>query len=106
MFANMTEGEVSEVNVVIKADVQGSVEAICDALVKLSTEEVKVKIVGSGVGVASPRPTPPRLPRPAPSWWASTSVPTPLPARSSRPSLDLRYYSVIYDLLDEVRSRP
>ena len=45
MFANMTEGEVSEVNVVIKADVQGSVEAICDALVKLSTDEVKVKIV-------------------------------------------------------------
>lgn len=50
MFANMTEGEVHEVNVVLKADVQGSVEAISDSLLKLSTDEVKVKIIGSGVG--------------------------------------------------------
>jgi len=50
MFANMTEGEVSELNIVLKADVQGSVEAISDSLQKLSTDEVKVKIVGSGVG--------------------------------------------------------
>ncbi len=47
MFANMTEGEVHEV---LKADVQGSVEAISDSLLKLSTDEVKVKIIGSGVG--------------------------------------------------------
>lgn len=46
----MTEGEVHEVNVVLKADVQGSVEAISDSLLKLSTDEVKVKIIGSGVG--------------------------------------------------------
>ncbi|MCZ3003974.1 hypothetical protein NYY90_20550, partial [Acinetobacter baumannii] len=50
MFANMTEGEVSELNIVIKSDVQGSCEAICDSLEKLSTDEVKVRIVGSGVG--------------------------------------------------------
>ncbi len=41
MFANMTEGEVHEVNIVLKADVQGSVEAISDSLLKLSTDEVK-----------------------------------------------------------------
>ena len=46
MFANMTEGEVHEVNIVLKADVQGSVEAISDSLLKLSTDEVKVKIIG------------------------------------------------------------
>mgnify|MGYP002226240723 CR=1 FL=1 len=40
----------NEVNVVLKADVQGSVEAISDSLLKLSTDEVKVKIIGSGVG--------------------------------------------------------
>src|SRR5690606_34801149 len=50
MFANMTEGDVSELNIVLKADVQGSVEAITESLMKLSTDEVKVKIVGSGVG--------------------------------------------------------
>ncbi|MDU6435326.1 MAG: translation initiation factor IF-2, partial [Pantoea sp.] len=43
MFANMTEGEVSELNIVLKSDVQGSVEAISDSLLKLSTDEVKVK---------------------------------------------------------------
>ncbi len=41
MFANMTEGEVHEVNIVLKADVQGSVEAISDSLLKLSTDELK-----------------------------------------------------------------
>ena len=50
MFANMTDGEVSELNIVLKSDVQGSCEAISDSLLKLSTDEVKVKIVGSGVG--------------------------------------------------------
>ena len=50
MFANMEAGDVSELNIVLKADVQGSVEAISDSLTKLSTSEVKVNIVGSGVG--------------------------------------------------------
>jgi translation initiation factor IF-2 len=50
MFSQMEEGEVSVLNIVLKADVQGSVEAISEALEKLSTEEVKVKIVASGVG--------------------------------------------------------
>ncbi|MFB1000413.1 MAG: translation initiation factor IF-2, partial [Colwellia sp.] len=50
MFASMAEGDISEVNVVIKSDVQGSLEAISDSLLKLSTDEVKVKIIGSGVG--------------------------------------------------------
>ena len=50
MFANMATGEVSEVNVVLKSDVQGSLEAISDSLLKLSTDEVKVRIIGSGVG--------------------------------------------------------
>merc|ERR1712078_374524 len=50
MFANMESGDVSELNIVLKADVQGSVEAISESLVKLSTSEVKVNIVGSGVG--------------------------------------------------------
>lgn len=49
MFSNMAEGDVAELNVIVKADVQGSVEAIVQALHELSTAEVKVKVVGSGV---------------------------------------------------------
>ncbi|MFP3526240.1 translation initiation factor IF-2, partial [Pantoea sp. SIMBA_072] len=50
MFADMAEGDVAELNIVLKSDVQGSLEAISDALTKLSTDEVKVNIIGSGVG--------------------------------------------------------
>ena len=103
MFANMTEGEVSEVNVVIKADVQGSVEAICDALVKLSTEEVKVKIVGSGVGGITE--TDATLAAASSAILVGFNVRADASARKviEAESLDLRYYSVIYDLLDEVK---
>ena len=50
MFDAMTEGEVAEVNILIKSDVQGSAEAIRDALNKLSTDEVRVKMIATGVG--------------------------------------------------------
>jgi translation initiation factor IF-2 len=50
LFSQMGEGEISTVNILLKTDVQGSLEALSDALVKLSTDEVKVKIVASGVG--------------------------------------------------------
>ena len=103
MFANMTEGEVSEVNVVIKADVQGSVEAICDALVKLSTDEVKVKIVGSGVGGITE--TDATLAAASSAILVGFNVRADASARKviEAESLDLRYYSVIYDLIDEVK---
>ncbi|MGY6038565.1 translation initiation factor IF-2 [Aeromonas sp. AE23HZ002T15] len=103
MFANMTEGEVSEVNVVIKADVQGSVEAICDALVKLSTDEVKVKIVGSGVGGITE--TDATLAAASSAILVGFNVRADASARKviDAESLDLRYYSVIYDLIDEVK---
>lgn len=103
MFANMTEGEVSEVNVVIKADVQGSVQAICDALVQLSTEEVKVKIVGSGVGGITE--TDATLAAASSAILVGFNVRADASARKviEAESLDLRYYSVIYDLIDEVK---
>ncbi|MGY3892526.1 translation initiation factor IF-2 [Aeromonas enterica] len=103
MFANMTEGEVSEVNVVIKADVQGSVQAICDALVQLSTDEVKVKIVGSGVGGITE--TDATLAAASSAILVGFNVRADASARKviESESLDLRYYSVIYDLIDEVK---
>ncbi|PBO10492.1 translation initiation factor IF-2 [Aeromonas salmonicida] len=103
MFANMTEGEVSEVNVVIKADVQGSVQAICDALVQLSTDEVKVKIVGSGVGGITE--TDATLAAASCAILVGFNVRADASARKviESESLDLRYYSVIYDLIDEVK---
>lgn len=103
MFANMTEGEVSELNIVLKSDVQGSAEAISDALVKLSSDEVKVKMVGSGVGGITE--TDATLAAASNAILLGFNVRADASARRviEAENLDLRYYSVIYDLIDEVK---
>lgn len=103
MFANMAEGDVSELNIVMKADVQGSVEAINDALLKLSTDEVKVKIIGSGVGGITE--TDATLAAASNAILLGFNVRADASARKivENENLDLRYYSVIYDLIDEVK---
>jgi translation initiation factor IF-2 len=104
MFSNMTAGEVAELNVVLKADVQGSVEAIADSLRNLSTEEVKVNIVGSGVGGITE--TDASLAAASNAILLGFNVRADATARRmvEAESLDLRYYSIIYQLIDEVKA--
>ncbi len=103
MFSNMAAGDVAELNIVLKADVQGSVEAIADSLVKLSTEEVKVNIVGSGVGGITE--TDAVLAAASNAIILGFNVRADASARRTieAESLDLRYYSIIYQLIDEVK---
>ncbi|MFT4940828.1 MAG: translation initiation factor IF-2 [Paraglaciecola sp.] len=103
MFANMEAGDVSELNVVLKADVQGSVEAISESLTKLSTDEVKVNIVGSGVGGITE--TDASLAAASNAIVIGFNVRADASARRIIESneIDLRYYSIIYQLLDEVK---
>ncbi len=103
MFANMSAGEVAELNVVLKADVQGSVEAIADSLRKLSTDEVKVNIVGSGVGGITE--TDAVLAAASNAIILGFNVRADTSARRTVEieNLDLRYYSIIYQLIDEVK---
>ncbi|SJN53996.1 Translation initiation factor IF-2 [Vibrio ruber DSM 16370] len=103
MFSNMTAGEVAELNIVLKADVQGSVEAISDALIKLSTDEVKVNIVGSGVGGITE--TDATLAAASNAIVLGFNVRADASARRTieAENLDLRYYSIIYQLIDEVK---
>ncbi|MFT4925195.1 MAG: translation initiation factor IF-2 [Phenylobacterium sp.] len=103
MFANVQAGEVSELNLVIKSDVQGSLEAISDALLKLSTEEVKVKIIGSGVGGITE--TDATLAEASNAIVIGFNVRADAVARKviEAASVDLRYYSIIYNLIDEVK---
>ena len=104
MFNQMQEGEVATLNIVLKADVQGSVEAISDALTKLSTDEVRVKIVSSGVGGITESD--------ANLAMASNAIMIGFNVRADsvakrlidEEDVDLHYYSVIYDLIDEVKS--
>lgn len=103
MFANMEAGVVAECNVVLKADVQGSVEAIADSLLKLSTDEVKVNIIGSGVGGITE--TDASLAAASNAILLGFNVRADASARRAieNESLDLRYYSIIYQLIDEVK---
>ena len=103
MFVNMAAGEISEVNVVLKSDVQGSLEAISDSLIKLSTDEVKVNIIGSGVGGITE--TDATLAAASNAIVVGFNVRADVAARKviDAEKIDLRYYSVIYSLIDEVK---
>jgi translation initiation factor IF-2 len=104
MFAHMEEGEVQELNIVLKADVQGSLEAICDSLTGLSTAEVKVNIIARGVGALTE--TDATLAAASNGIMVGFNVRADAQARKTieAESVDLRYYSIIYNLIDEVRA--
>ncbi|WP_416138988.1 translation initiation factor IF-2 [Halomonas sp. HK25] len=103
MFSQMGQDEVAKVNVVLKADVQGSLEAIKGALEELSTDEVQVAVVSSGVGGITG--TDANLALASEAIVMGFNVRADAAAREiiEREGLDLRYYSVIYQLIDEVK---
>jgi translation initiation factor IF-2 len=103
MFANMESGDVSDLNVVLKADVQGSIEAISESLTKLSTDEVKVNIIGTGVGGITE--TDASLAAASNAIIVGFNVRADASARRTveAEEIDLRYYSIIYELIDEVK---
>jgi translation initiation factor IF-2 len=103
MFNRLEEGHVGVVNLVLKADVQGSVEAITDALVSLSTSEVRVKMVASGVGGISESDA--NLAAASNAIVMGFNVRADVGAKRviDEQGVDLHYYSVIYELIDEVK---
>ncbi|QEH47362.1 translation initiation factor IF-2 [Aggregatibacter actinomycetemcomitans] len=104
MFSNMAEGDMAELNVIVKADVQGSVEAIVQSLMELSTDEVKVKVVGSGVGGITE--TDATLAAASNAIIVGFNVRADGSARRiiESENIDLRYYSIIYELLNEIKA--
>jgi len=103
MFTQMQEGDVQQVNLLIKADVQGSVEALRDSLEKLSTDEVKVKVVAAGVGGITESDV--NLAVASNAIIIGFNVRADGSARRlvSESGVDLHYYSVIYEAIDEVK---
>jgi translation initiation factor IF-2 len=104
IFERMGESEVLELNIVIKCDVQGSLEAISDALNKLSTNEVKVTIISSGVGGITGSDV--NLAIASNAVVIGFNVRADAIARQlvENEGVDLRYYSIIYDLIDEIKA--
>ncbi|GAA0637451.1 translation initiation factor IF-2 [Halomonas beimenensis] len=103
MFSQMGQEEAAKLNIVLKADVQGSLEAIKGALEELSTDEVQVSVVSSGVGGITG--TDANLALASEAIVVGFNVRADAAAREiiEREGLELRYYSVIYQLIDEVK---
>ena len=104
IFNQMQEGEVAAVNILVKADVQGSAEALRDSLENLSTDEVKVSIVSAGVGGITESDV--NLAAASNAIVLGFNVRADASARraSDEMDVDMRYYSVIYEAIDDVKS--
>jgi translation initiation factor IF-2 len=103
LFSQMGEGEVMTVNLVVKADVQGSVEALKDSLENISTDEVKVRVVASGVGGINESDA--NLAATSNAIVIGFNVRADAAARRilEERGLELRYYSIIYEVIDDVK---
>ena len=104
MFSQMKEGEQSSVRILLKADVQGSSEALSDALLKLGNEEAHVDFVSTGVGGINESDV--NLALAARATIIGFNVRADAAARRlvEEEGLDLRYYSVIYEVIDDVKA--
>ena len=103
VFATMDTAEQKNVNIVLKADVRGSLEAIMGALNDLSTDEVKVNIVSGGVGAINESDV--NLAMTSSGVLLGFNVRADSAAKKlcEREGIDLRYYSIIYEMIDDVK---
>ncbi|MDX2346149.1 MAG: translation initiation factor IF-2 [Legionella sp.] len=104
MFDEISAGEVKTLNVGLKADVQGSVEAISDALTKLSTDEVKVNIISTGVGGITESDVHLAIASQALLIGFNVRADSGAKRLAEIESVALNYYSVIYDIVDQVKA--
>ncbi|MCQ8896384.1 translation initiation factor IF-2 [Limnobacter humi] len=104
MFEQMTEGEVKSLAIVLKSDVQGSQEALAHALLKLSTDEVKVQIVHAAVGGISESDVNLAVASKAVIIGFNTRADQGARKTAENNGVDIRYYNIIYDAVDEIKA--
>ena len=104
LFAKMQEGEMKELPLIVKADVQGSAEAVKASLEKISNEEVRVRVIHTGVGAINESDI--LLASTAGAIIVGFNVRPDAGAQASaqRTAVDMRFYCVIYDAIDEIES--
>ena len=104
LFAKMQEGEMKTLNLIVKADVQGSAEAVKASLEKISNEEVRVKVIHAGVGAINESDV--LLASTAGAIIVGFNVRPDAAAQASghRANVDMRFYRVIYDAVDEIEA--
>ena len=104
MFADINAGEVKLLPIIIKADVQGSQEALAQSLLKLSTDEVKVQLVYSGVGGISESDVNLAIASKAVLIGFNTRADAQARKQAENNGIDIRYYNIIYDAVDELKA--
>jgi translation initiation factor IF-2 len=104
MFENMGKNQASVLNVVLKTDVRGSLEALTSSLMDIGTEEVKVQVVSSGVGGIAESDVNLAVASNAVIFGFNVRADTPAKALIEKEGIDLRYYSVIYDIINDVKA--
>ena len=104
LFAKMQEGEMKQLNLVVKADVQGSAEAVKASLEKISNDEVRVRVIHAGVGAINE--TDILLASTSGAIVVGFNVRADAAAQASaqRAKVDMRFYRVIYDAIDEIEA--
>ncbi|MGE0181557.1 MAG: translation initiation factor IF-2 [Parvularculaceae bacterium] len=103
MMAQLQDAEIKELPLVIKGDVQGSVEAIVGSLEKLSTNEVRVKVLHTGVGAISESDVILAGASGAPVIGFNVRANAQARQEAERSGVEIRYYSIIYNLIDDIK---
>ncbi|MGB9436998.1 MAG: translation initiation factor IF-2 [Desulfobacterales bacterium] len=103
LFEQMQQGEVKDLNLIIKADVHGSIEALTEALTKLSNEEVKVNVVHSATGTVTESDIPLASVSNAIIFGFNVRPTPKVQAIAAEENVDMRFYSVIYDVIKDVK---
>ncbi|MBO5859050.1 MAG: translation initiation factor IF-2, partial [Clostridia bacterium] len=104
LFDSLKEGEMKDLNVIVKADVQGSAEAVKQSLVKLSNEEVRVKVIHSGVGAVSESDVMLASASNAIIVGFNVRPDNVASDNAERDGVEIRCYRVIYDCIEEVEA--
>ncbi|OIR09547.1 translation initiation factor IF-2 [mine drainage metagenome] len=104
MFEQMGEGEVRTLSLIVKADVQGSLEAISSSLQKLSTAEVKVSLIHSGVGAITESDVNLALASKAIIIGFNSRADATARRLAESSGVDIRYYNIIYAMVDEIKA--
>ncbi len=104
LFENLSEGDLKELNIVVKADVQGSVEAVKDSLLKLSNDEVRVNVIHGGVGAVNESDVMLAGTSGAIIVGFNVRPDSVAKAAAERDGVDIRTYRVIYDCIEEIEA--
>ena len=104
MMAQLQDSAIKELPIVIKGDVQGSIEAIVGSLEKLNTDEVRVKILHTGVGGVSESDVILAAASNAPVFGFNVRANKQARDEAERNKVEIRYYSVIYNLIDDIKA--